>query len=172
MGLVRVWNVLVQRKENPATLPRRSRKNALRPPLSGLQAVNADEPNDLKTALEVVATVTGSTLSDASGLNTFSEKLKQLDREVAAVSSASSGSLGAEWNRKFLAYEGLPRIEDRNFETSMQEALQAAAYNVALYDENNFAAIGDAGGLVWLTDKKSRRCLVARGTAWLIGRPA
>ncbi len=151
------------------------RKNALRPPLSELQAINGDESSDLKTALDVVAAAAGSTLSDASDLNNLSEKLKQLDREASAVLSASSGWLGAEWNGKFLAYEGpyeaLPRIEDRNFETSMQEALTAAGYNVALYDENNFAAIGDTGRFVQLTDRKSWRCRVASGTAWLIARP-
>jgi hypothetical protein len=78
---------------------------------------------DLKAALDVVAVAAGSTLSDASDLNNLSEKLKQLDREAAAVLSASSGLLGAKWNGKFLAYEGpyeaLPRIADRNFyETS------------------------------------------------------
>ncbi len=114
------------------------RKNALRPPLSELQAVNGDESSDLKTALDVVAAAAGSTFSDGSDLNELSEKLKQLDREAAAALSASSGWLGAEWNGKFLAYEGpyesLTRIEDRNYETSMQEALKAAGYNVALYD--------------------------------------
>jgi len=99
----------------------------------------------LKTALDVVAVAAGSTLSDASDLNNLSEKLKQLDREAAAVLSASSGWLGAKWNGKFLAYEGpyeaLPRIEDRNFMKLLKEALKAAGYNVAPYDENNFAAI-------------------------------
>jgi hypothetical protein len=97
----------------------------------------------LKTALDVVAVAAGSTLSDASDLNNLSEKLKQLDREAAAVLSASSGWLGAKWNGKFLAYEGpyeaLPRIEDHNFMKLLEEALQAAGYNVAPYDENNFA---------------------------------
>ena len=124
----------------------------------------------------VVAAAAGSTLSDASDLNNLSEKLKQLDREAAAVLRASSGWLGAEWNGKFLAYEGpyesLTRIEDRNYETSMQEALKAAGYNVALYDQNNFAAIGDTGRFVQLTDRKSWRCRVSSGTAWLIARPA
>jgi TIR domain len=146
------------------------RKNALS--LSELQAINGDESSDFKTALDVVAATAGSTLSDASDLNNLSENLKRLDREAAAVLSASSGWLGAEWNENFLAYEGpyeaLPRIEDRNFETSMQEALKAAGYNVALYDENNFAAIGDTGHFVQLTDRKSWRCRVASGTAWLI----
>lgn len=152
------------------------RKNALRPPLSELQAVNGDESSDLKTALEVVAAAAGSTLSNISDLDELCEKLKQLDREAVAVLSASSGWLGAEWNGKFLAYDGpyesLTRIEDRNYESSMQEALKAAGYNVALYDENNFAAMGDTGRFVQLTDRKSWRCRVARGAAWLIARPA
>ena len=91
---------------------------------------------DLKTALDVVAVAAGSTLSDASDLNNLSEKLKQLDREAAAVLSDSSGWLGAKWNGKFLAYEGpyeaLPRIEDRNFMKRLKEALKAVGYNVAL----------------------------------------
>ncbi len=152
------------------------RKNALRPPLSELQAINGDESSDLKTAFEVAAAAAGSTVSDASDLNSLSEKLKQLDREAAAVLSPSSGWLGAEWKGKFLAYEGpyeaLPRIEDHNFETSMQGALKAAGYDVALYDENNFPAIGDKGRFVQLTDKKSWRCRVARGNMWLITRQA
>jgi hypothetical protein len=47
-----------------------------------------------------------------------------LDREAAGVLSASSGWAGAEWNGRFLAYDGpyesLKEIGDRNFETAMQ----------------------------------------------------
>ncbi len=152
------------------------RKNALRPPLSELQAINGDESSDLKTALGVVGAATGATVSDASDLNNFSEKLKQLDREAAADLSASSGWLGVEWKEKFLAYDGpyesLKEIGERNFETSMQEALQAAGYSVALYDKNNFAAMGDANHFVQLTDRKSWRCRIARGTAYLVATPS
>ena len=76
------------------------RKNALRPPLSELQAINGDESNDLKTGLDVIAAATGSTVSDASDLNNLSEKLGQFDREAAAVLNASSGWLGAGVERK------------------------------------------------------------------------
>jgi hypothetical protein len=122
------------------------RKNSLRPPLSELQAINGDESSDLKIALDVVASVTGSGVSDCSDLDNLSEKLKQLDLEAAALLSESSGWLGVEWKGRFLAYDGpyesLKEIGDRNFETSMQEALQAIGYRVALYDTNNFAGNG------------------------------
>jgi hypothetical protein len=153
------------------------RKNNLHPPLSELQAINGDEPNDLKTALDVVAKATGLSLSDASDLNDLSEKLKQLDREAAAVLSAAYGWLGADWKERFLAYDGPPSYEslkevgERNFETSMQDALKTAGYNVALYDRNNFAAMGDANHFVWLTDRKSWRCRVVKGNAYLVARP-
>jgi TIR domain len=152
------------------------RKNTLHPPLSELQAINGDEPSELKTALEVIAAATGSTLSDVSDLDNLCEKLKQLDREAAAVLSAASGWVGADWNGRFLAYDGpyesLKEIGNRNFETSMQQALKAAGYNVALYDKNNFAAMGDTNHFVWLTDRKSWRCRVAKGAAYLVATPA
>ncbi|MGA7872684.1 MAG: toll/interleukin-1 receptor domain-containing protein [Candidatus Binatus sp.] len=151
------------------------RKNALRQPLSELQAINGDESSDLKTALDVVATATGLSVSDASDLDGLSEKLKLLDREAAAVMSAASGWLGAEWDGKFIAYKGpyevLPRIEDHNFGISMQEALKAAGYTVTLYDRNNFAAMAEPNHFVWLTDRKSWRCRVVKGDAYLVARP-
>ena len=51
------------------------RKNSLRPPLSELQAINGDEPGDLKTGLDVIAAATGATPSDFSDLNKLSERL-------------------------------------------------------------------------------------------------
>ena len=152
------------------------RKNALRPPLSELQAINADESNDLKTALDVIASATGLSLSDASDLDNFADKLKQLDSRAAAVMSVASGWRGVEWNGMYLAYEGpyrgLRLVEDANFEMAMQEALNAAGYKVALYDENNFSVIGDTGRFVQLTDKTSWRCRIAKGSLWLVARPA
>lgn len=151
------------------------RKNALGPPLSELQAIDGDESSDLKTGLDVVAAATGSTVCDASNLNNLSEKLRQLDREAVAVLNASSGWLGAGWKGRFLAYDGpyesLKEIEDRNFETSMQEALQAVGYSIALYEKNNFAAMGDANHFVHLTDRKSWRCRIVKGTAYLVATP-
>ena len=100
-----------------------------------------------------------------------------MDNRAAAVQSVASGWRGVEWNGMFLAYEGpyrtLRLVEDANFEMSMQDALNAAGYKVALYvrsqsglatshrrpfairhlhDENNFAVIGDAGRFVQLTE--------------------
>ena len=106
------------------------RKNALHPPLSELQAINGDEPSDLKIALDVIAAATGATPSDTSDLDNLSEKLKNLDSRAAAVLSVASGWRGVEWNGMFLAYEGpyrtLRLVEDANFEMSMQDALNAA----------------------------------------------
>ncbi|MGA7764372.1 MAG: toll/interleukin-1 receptor domain-containing protein [Candidatus Binataceae bacterium] len=151
------------------------RKNALRPPLSELQAINGDESSDLETGLNVVAAATGSTVSDASDLSNLSEKLRQLDREAAAVLNASSGWVGAEWKGKFLAYDGpyesLKEIGDRNFETSMKEALQGVGYRITLYEKNNFAAMDDANHFVQLTDRKSWRCRIVKGTAYLVATP-
>jgi hypothetical protein len=151
------------------------RKNGLRPPLSELQAINGDEPSDLKTALDVIATATGATVNDASDLDTLAEKLKQLDGEATAVLSAASGWFGADWKGRFLAYDGpyesLKLNEDRNFDSSMGEALKAAGYHIALYDRNNFGAMTDANHFVWLTDKQSWRCRVAKGTQYLVATP-
>ena len=133
------------------------------------------DSSELRTGLDVVAAATGSTVSDASDLNNLSEKLRQLDREAAAVSNASSGWLGAEWEGRFLAYDGpyesMKEFGDRNFETSMQEALQAVDYSVALYEKNNFAAMGDANHFVQLTDRKSWRCRIVKGDTYLVARP-
>jgi len=151
------------------------RKNALRPPLSELQAVNGHESNDLKTAFDSVAAATGAIFGDAADVEGLAEKLSELDREAAAAARASSGWFGAEWNGKFLAYEGpyesLPKIEDGIFEISMQRALEAAGYAVSLYDENHFDAPGDAVRLVQLTDRRSWRRRIAKGTMWLVARP-
>jgi hypothetical protein len=152
------------------------RKNTLRPPLSELQAINGDDSGDLKTAFEVVATATGSSFSDRSDLKTLSEKLKQLDREAASALSTLSGWVGIDWKGRFLAYDGpyedLREIEDRNFETSMQQALEAAGYSVSLYEKNNFPAMGDAVHFVRLTDRKSWRCRIVRGSAYLVAKPS
>jgi hypothetical protein len=152
------------------------RKNALHPPLSELQAINGDESSDLKIALDVIAAATGLSLSDTSDLDNLAEKLKQLDNRAAAALSIASGWRGVGWNGMFLAYEGpyrtLRLVEDANFETPMQDALNAAGYKVALYDENNFAVIGDAGRFVQLTDRTSWRCRIAKGRQWLVARPA
>jgi len=151
------------------------RKNALHPPLSELQAINGDEPNELKIGLEVIAASTGSTLSDASDLNHLSEKLKQLDLEATAILSAASGWLGAEWKGRFLAYDGpyesLKLNEDRNFEHSMGEALKTAGYNVTLQDKNSSGPMSDGTNFVWLTDRKLWRSRVVQGTAYLVASP-
>lgn len=98
-----------------------------------------------------------------------------MDREADGVLIASQGWLGAEWKGKFLAYDGpyesLKEIGDRNFEASMQEALKAVGYNVALYDKNNFAVMEDTNHFVQLTDRKSWRCRIVKGTAYLVATP-
>ncbi|MGO9454566.1 MAG: hypothetical protein ACLQDV_26500 [Candidatus Binataceae bacterium] len=140
-----------------------------------MQAINGDESSDLKIALDVITAATGATPSDTSDLDNLSEKLKNLDNRAAAVQSVASGWRGVEWNGAFLADEGpyrtLRLVEDANFEMSMQDALNAAVYKVALYDENNFALIGDAGRFVQLTDRTSWRCRIAKGRQWLVARP-
>lgn len=152
------------------------RKNNLHPPLWELQAVNGDEPGDMKTALDAIAEATGATLSDRSPLEELCGKLRQLDRDADAASRLSSGWLGAEWDGEFLAYEGpyrgLRSVEDAVFEMSMQKALEAAGYRVALYDENSVASMGEKGRFVQLTDRVSWRCRIAKGRMWLVARPA
>ena len=153
------------------------RKHTLPPPLSELQAVNADVPIELNTALSVIASATGIPISGASRLEELCEQLKQLDRDVAAVAISASGWLGADWKGKFLAYDGpyqsLPLTQDdAPFEMSMQQTLNAAGYNVALYDENHFGDLGDNGRrFVQLTDRKSWRSRIAEGRQWLVARP-
>lgn len=150
------------------------RKNALPPPLSELQAINGEEPDDLKIVLDVIGAATGVTGSNA-GLRELSERLKQLDQEAASVVRVKAGWIGTDWKERFLAYdgpyEGLKEVSDRNFETSMQGALEAAGYRVALYDRGSFASMDDPAHFVWLTDRKSWRCRIARGTAYLVARP-
>ncbi|MGO9449853.1 MAG: hypothetical protein ACLQDV_02230 [Candidatus Binataceae bacterium] len=129
----------------------------------------------MKTALDVIAAATHATISDASDLHTLSEKLKMLDREATAVLSVTDGWRGVEWNGRFLGYDGpyesLREIGERNFESSMQKALEASGYKIALYEKNHFASMADAVHFVWLTDRKSWRCRVAKGTAYLVARP-
>jgi hypothetical protein len=150
-------------------------KNALRPPLSELQAINGDESSDLKTALDVIAAVSGVPVSDATDLHSLSERLRLLDREATSVLSASDGWIGVEWKGRFLAYDGpyesLNEIGERNFETSMEKALEAAGYKIAVCERPSFAAMGDANHFVQLTDRKSWRCRIARGTAYLVATP-
>jgi hypothetical protein len=151
------------------------RKNALRPPLWELQAINGDEPDGLKTALESIASATGTTLVDSLYLSELAEKLKELDREADALLRHSAGWLGAEWDGKFLAYDGpyqsLKTIEDMQFAPSMQDALAKAGYTVALYDKGHFGTIGEGGRFIQLTDRKSWRSRVVKGDMWLVGRP-
>jgi hypothetical protein len=151
------------------------RKNALHPPLSELQAINGDEPNELKTALDVIVAATGVALSDGSDLDKLSEKLKQLDREASTTLVALSGWVGTEWNGRFLAYDGpyetLKLIEDRNFESAMGEALMAAGYNISLVYKDAAGPMPAATHVVWMTDKKSWRCRVVQDSAYLVARP-
>jgi hypothetical protein len=152
------------------------RKNALSPPLSELQAVNGDDPSDLKTALDCAAEASGAILTYDSNLDSLSEELKKLDGELAVVSRTSSGWLGADWKGRFLAYEGpyetLPLIEDAIYESSMQAALATAGYRISLYDEANFRNIGDSGRFIYLTDRRTFRRRIAQGAAWVVARPA
>lgn len=151
------------------------RKNTLSPPLWELQAVNADEAAELKTALDAIASATGVTLSDASQLEGLAEKLKELDRDADAVSKIASGWLGTEWGGNYLAYEGpyqnLPLIDDIPFRMTMQQSLKTAGYDVALYDKSHFANLGEDGRFVQLTDRKSWRGYVTKGSDRLIARP-
>jgi TIR domain-containing protein len=151
------------------------RKNALHPPLSELQAVNGDDPKDLRIALDSVASATGVSLENDTHLDTLSIRLAQLDRDAAAVSITLSGWFGAEWKGNFLAYEGpyqsLQLIEDSQFERSMQRVLEEAGYRIALYDQNHFANLGEGGRFVQLTDRKSWRSYIASGPQRLVARP-
>jgi len=101
---------------------------------------------------------------------------EQKNREADPMTRASSGWLGVEWNGKFLAYDGpyesMKLIEDRGFDMSMQEALQAGGYKVAIYDKGHFGEVGGKVHFVQLTDRKSWRCrVVAKGDAYLVAAP-
>lgn len=152
------------------------RKNGLPPPLSELQAINADDPYDLKVGFERLAKVTGGPAFDAKDFAPIAERLKQLDRSANEALAVSTGWLGAEWNGNFLAYDGpyqrLPLIEDAVFQSSMQTALSSAGYRIALYDQNHFATMGDFGRFVQLTDRKSWRCRISQGPMWLVAHRA
>src|SRR5260370_22177447 len=77
------------------------RKNALRPPLSELQAINGDEPSELKTALDVIASATGLSLSGASDPRHLVEKLKRLGNRTPALLSVASCVRGVAGDGRF-----------------------------------------------------------------------
>ena len=151
------------------------RKNMLRPPLSDLQAVNGDQPEDLRIVFDSLAVQTGVPIADATHLEELAERLRLLDRESAAATKASEGWEGVEWEGKFLAYDGpyedLRLIEDAHFEMSMQEALVGARYRVTLYDQNNLTRLSEGGHVVHLTDRRSWRRRVAGNGGWLVAHP-
>ncbi|MGO9267702.1 MAG: toll/interleukin-1 receptor domain-containing protein [Candidatus Binataceae bacterium] len=152
------------------------RKGGLRPPLSELQAINGDHPDDLTILFDSIAKQTGISLVDASELAKLSETLKGLKRESAIAERVSKGWIGVEWNGRFLAYDGpyegfTPIEDDAPFEMSMQKALETAGYRVALYDKNSLPRLGEGGKVVQLTDRKSWRRKIMGNGGWLIARP-
>ncbi len=57
------------------------RKGELRPPLSELQAVNGDDPHDLRTVLEALSNAARLRLSENLDLDTMAATLRRLDNE-------------------------------------------------------------------------------------------
>jgi hypothetical protein len=87
------------------------------------------------------------------------------------------GWIGAEWEQKFLAYdgplEGLRLIEDRPFQQAMATALAAQGFRPHLSEIKNLATHADEGSrVVHLTDQKTWRQRLTRGMAVLTARPA
>jgi hypothetical protein len=89
----------------------------------------------------------------------------------------NDGWVGAEWEQKFLAYdgplEGLRLIEDRPFQQAMATALAAQGFRPHLSEIKNLATHADEGSrVVHLTDQKTWRQRLTRGMAVLTARPA
>ena len=79
------------------------RKNELRSPLSELQAVNGDEPNDLKTVFEVIAKSSGLRLSDTSSLDDPRQRYKDWRAKPRRPRSIGAGWHGVQWKGNFLS---------------------------------------------------------------------
>jgi hypothetical protein len=58
------------------------RKAELRPPLSELQAVDGDDPEDLRTLLEALSNSAHLKLSESTEFDTFAATLKQLENQT------------------------------------------------------------------------------------------
>jgi Flp pilus assembly CpaE family ATPase len=143
--------------------------------LSELQAVNADDPADLLTVLELIARESSVTLARSNNLDELAKKLKALDAKASSESVTDSGWLGAPWDQKFLAYDGpyqlLKQIEDEPFVNSMQTALNAAGYQVVLVGQQLASSREQGFRIVYLTDRKSWRQKIVRGDVVLLARP-
>jgi hypothetical protein len=152
-----------------------TRKGTLPTPLSELQAVNADDVEDLAAAFELIASESGVTLVNSKNLQELAEKLKTLDAKASTESVAGSGWLGAPWDGKFLAYDGpyqlLQQIEDEPFVSSMQTALNEAGYHVVMVGRQPASSREQGFRIVYLTDKKSWRQRIVKGDVMLLARP-
>jgi hypothetical protein len=151
--------------------PLRQYRNLAHPGNEMREKLKFGEP-DATTAFHALRAI----LAGVSGSSVTEDAAEQNNREADPMTRAPSGWLGVEWNGKFLAYDGpyenLKLIEDRGFDMSMQEALQAGGYRVAAYDKGHFGEIGGKVHFVLLTDRTSWRCrVVAKGDAYLVASP-
>ncbi len=152
------------------------RKTNLPTPLSELQALNLDEPSDLSVLLESLGK--GINVRPViEGIETFTSSLAELETKVRAkAQGAPAGWLGADWNNRFLAYdgplEGLRLIEDEVYQESMREALEKAGYRVGLGNPEKLAHHYSEGSrIVYLTDRSSWRRKVVDNALVLLARP-
>lgn len=148
--------------------PLRKYRNLAHPGNEVREKLKFGEP-EVTTAYHALRTilshVSGSSIPDVS------DHLAE-----SATESIAAGWEGVEWKGNFLAYDGphdgLDSKEDRPFEMSMQDALKAGGYNIALYDRGNFRHVGDRVHFVLLTDRRTWKCRIARGNdEYLVASP-
>jgi len=152
------------------------RKEQLTAPLSERQAANGEDVADLKILMESISRDTGLKVKDLSQLDRLAARLAALEREAAEDPDDKAGWFGAEWQGKFLAYdgpyEGLRAIEDEVFDSTMQTALESAGYHVVMVTAQQLAgARSRRFRLVQLTDRKLWRRRVANTELLLVARP-
>lgn len=153
-----------------------ARKNDLPTPLSELQALNIDEPSDLRVLLENLGkAINVRPVTDR--IEIFASSLVELEAKVLTKAQvAPAGWLGADWNNRFLAYDGpieaLRLVEDEVYQESMRDALEKAGYRVGLGNPEKLAHHYSEGArIVYLTDRKSWRRKVVKSDLVLLARP-
>lgn len=152
------------------------RKDTLPPPLNEKEATNLDTAKDIEVLLNSLAEITGIPVTDTDNLEILAAGIAAADRETDATAISVEGWRGAEWNGKFLAYDGpieeITRIEDAPFECSMQEALQSAGYKIVMARREQLVDYIPRGfKQVFLTDRRRWRREIAWGDTVLVTGP-
>lgn len=152
------------------------RKGDLPAPLRDLEAIDGDNPDDVRNLLNTIAALGLSKTSEP--VDELSRRLAELDHEADSASAQEiAGWIGIPWDQNFLAYEGplegLQLIEDEVYQQAMGDAFSAAGYNHRLGRPDRFSAHYDRGyRIIYLTDRKSWRRKISQNDLVLLARPA